>query len=78
MKDFENVPIKGYIYASRFIASWVREGGELRHTGDFREWLNSLGLTEGEIDVIIFLAENGKLELEMSAKAYLKKIGKLK
>ena len=61
-------------YASRFIASWVREGGKLR-TGkdydDFREWLTSLDLNEEDVNHIYFLASNGKLELEISAKKFL-------
>lgn len=71
---FENRVINGYTYATRFIASWVREGGKLR-TGkdidDFYEWLLSLGLSEDDAYHIKFLAENGKLELETSARKFL-------
>ena len=71
---FENRVINGYTYATRFIASWVREGGKLR-TGkdidDFYEWLLSLDLSEDDADHIKFLAENGKLELETSARKFL-------
>lgn len=64
------------IHATRYIMSWVRMGGKLGHFGegvdDFREWLRSLNLEEGDIDYIVCLAQNGKLELESSAKAFLK------
>ena len=71
---FENRQINGYTYATRFIASWVREGGELR-TGkdydDFKEWLRSLGLKEDDVNHIYFLASNGKMELEYRARVFL-------
>ena len=65
----------GDIYATRFIMSWVRMGGKLRKRGDgvydFRKWLTSLDLDEEDIERIIFIATNGKLELEVSAKNYI-------
>ena len=73
---FENKAINGYIYATRFIASWLRAGGQLKDGSDiddFNEWLLSLGLTEEDANHIKFLAENGKLELETSAKQFLNK-----
>lgn len=74
---FENRQVNGYTYETRFIASWVREGGELRtltDVCDFYRWLLSLGLTEEQADHIKFLATNGKLELETSARKFLKSI----
>lgn len=74
---FENRKINGYIYETRFIASWVRAGGSLYYGEDvdnFYKWLLSLGLTEAEADHIKFLAMNGKLELETSAKKFLRTI----
>ena len=74
---FENKPINGYTYATRFIASWVREGGKLRTGEDidnFYEWLLSLGLSKEDADDIKFLATNGKMELEYSAKMFLKNL----
>lgn len=71
---FENRVINGYIYETRFIASWIREGGQLQYGEDidnFYKWLLSLGLSENEAKHIKFLATNGKLELEMSAKKFL-------
>ena len=71
---FENRQINGYIYETRFIASWVRMGGQLQYGEDidnFYDWLLSLGLTKEEADHIRFLATNGKLELENSARKFL-------
>ena len=72
---FENKVINGYTYATRFIMSWVRSGGKLDKRGggynDFRKWLKSLGLKTEDIEDIMLLAENGKLELEVSAKNYI-------
>lgn len=73
---FKNRNING-IYETRFIASWLKVGGQLKYgkdIDDFREWLESLGLTEDKIDHIVELATNGKLELESSAKRFLNKL----
>lgn len=73
---FENRVINGCEYESRFIASWVREGGGLRYVEDIKDfynWLISLGLTEEQANHIKFLATNGKLELENSARKFLSK-----
>lgn len=71
---FENKLIRG-IHASRYIASWVKEGGHfcrgLRGRFDFRDWLKSLGLAADEVRYIYNLADNGKLELETSARAFM-------
>ena len=72
---FENKMVKD-IHATRFIMSWVREGGTLDAHGRgydaFEKWLKSLGLTSEEIYVITDIAKNGKMELEISAKRFLK------
>ena len=72
---FENKVIDGYTYATRFIMSWVRSGGKFDKSGkgygDFRKWLESLELNPEDIEDIMFLALNGKLELEVSAKNYM-------
>ena len=72
---FENKVINGYTYATRFIMSWVRSGGTFGRHGegynDFRNWLESLELKNEDIKDIMLLAENGKLELEVSAKSYI-------
>lgn len=75
---FENKLIEN-IYISRFIASWEQAGGNCRKDFVlFRKWLSSLiingrHLTDGEICDILFIAGNGKMELEDSAKAFIKK-----
>lgn len=79
MDEFKNEMING-IHASRYIVSWVKEGGSLkgsRRNSKFVEWLKSLtingrSLTEEEIDKIYFLSSNGKMELEHIAKEFLK------
>ena len=74
---FTNRQINGYVYETRYIASWVREGGQLR-TGkdivDFRDWLLSMNLAEEDVNHIIYLARNGKLELEHNARTFLSKL----
>lgn len=75
MNSFENIQIKGYTHASRYIASWVRMGGTFntRNRGyeKFRNWLRTEGLTEEEVQHIYNLASNGKMELEDSAKKFM-------
>lgn len=76
---FENRQINGYIYETRFIASWLRKGGQLRtreNYDNFYEWLLSLGLNQDDADHIKFLASNGKMELEDSARKFLKNLNK--
>ena len=72
---FENKIINGGDYATRFIMSWVRSGGTFGKHGkgydDFRKWLESLELKTEDIEDIMFLAQNGKLELEVSAKKFI-------
>ena len=72
---FENKIINGCDYATRFIMSWVRSGGTFGKHGkgydDFRKWLESLELKTEDIEDIMFLAQNGKLELEISAKKFI-------
>ena len=73
--SFENKVINGCDYATRFIMSWVRSGGTFGKHGkgydDFRKWLESLELKTEDIEDIMFLARNGKLELEVSAKKFI-------
>ena len=73
---FKNNVVKG-IHESRFIASWVNAGGKLsnrKDVNDFEDWLTSLGLSQDEVQRISYLATNGKLEMETSAKAFLENI----
>ena len=72
---FENKIING-VHATRYIMSWIRSGGDLKYGGGiegFNEWLTSLGLTIEEVTYIRNLAQNGRLELEYSAKQFLAK-----
>ena len=73
MNEFTNKLDSRGIYYSRYIASWVNEGGRLDHKGlwDFKDWLKSLGLDDTEIKEITYLVKNGKLELETSAREFI-------
>lgn len=69
------VDIMGGVHKTRFIASWLRVGGSLydgKDFDDFREWLKSFDLTESEVDDILNLARVGKMELETSARQFIK------
>ena len=83
---FENKISSQGLYYSQYIASWVKSGGDFDRevirdesghiedivwTGKFRSWLRSIGLPETEVYEIAKLADDGKLGLEESAKAYL-------
>ena len=76
---FENKLVKG-IHISRYIMSWARVGGPLNYRGKgytFGEWLETLEidgskLSEEEIHDIMFIAQNGKLELEESAREFIR------
>lgn len=79
--DFENKTVGGGYFYTRFIASYYRAGGNpnnYRGNGKSLEaWLRSLiiddaPMKEEDIKAILFLAENGKLELETNAKRFLK------
>ncbi len=80
MDNFKNEIING-IHCSRYIASWCTAGGELhgskRRDGEFIDWLKNLFingrfLTDEEVTFIHQFASNGKLELEINAKEFLK------
>ena len=69
------------IHATRFIMSWVRMGGTFKYGKDydnFEAWLKSLkinggNLSEQDVEHIVHLARNGKMELEHNAKMWLEK-----
>lgn len=66
----------GEIHETRFIASWLRAGGELYYVEDvdnFQGWLLSLGLSEDEAYHIVNLATCGKVELEHNAREFIDK-----
>ena len=68
---FENVLVQG-VHVTRYIMSYIRMGGDLsKHAWEFEEWLESLGLSEAEVDTIVRIANNGRLELELSAAKFL-------
>lgn len=72
---FENKTVKtnnfGDVHISRIIASWRNRGGDT-HSEEFEEWLrNILHLTADEIAEVKHLANNGKLELELSARQFI-------
>ena len=73
MERFDNAIIKG-THASRYIMSYLREGGEANYRDKFRKWLKSLPmeLENEEIDHIVEIYDNGKLELEVNASRFLK------
>lgn len=75
---FTNKIVGNCTYATRYIMSWVRMGGQLGYYGegvdDFKKWLATCGLSYEEIMYVTNLATNGKLELEFSAKRFLKNI----
>ena len=63
------------IHYSRYIASYMRElndAGKPFLRGIFMIWLRKIGLTDEEVREIEFLATNGKLELETSARKFIK------
>ena len=67
----------GEIHETRFIASWLRAGGQLYYVEDvdnFQGWLLSLGLSEDEVYHISNMATCGKVELEHNAREFLSKL----
>lgn len=67
----------GEIHETRFIASWLRAGGELYYVEDvdnFQKWLLSLGLNEEEVYHLSNMATCGKVELEHNAREFLNKL----
>ena len=75
---FQNRKIKG-VHISRYCASWIKAGGQ-RFDHYFIEWLKGLKidgehLTFNEICDIRNYAQNGRLELETSARNFFKTKG---
>lgn len=72
---FENKLIKvgkinAEVHVSRIIASWRNKGGDTR-SEEFDQWLHRLGLSDEDVSYIFHIANNGKLELEFLAKAFM-------
>lgn len=71
--QFENALTHNGIHYSRYIESWRRMGGKIFYGGLFEDWLRETQkLTDEEIRDILLIATNGKMELEMSAKMFMK------
>lgn len=69
----ENKQVGNYeAHLSRYIVSWRHAGGK-RFYDEFEDWLRSEGLSEEEIRDAVEMATMGKLELEVSAQAFVKK-----
>lgn len=64
------------IYMSRIIASWLNKGGIIDDrrwgTTKFAKWCRALEISEEDIHDMVMLVTNGKLELEIMARAFLK------
>lgn len=74
LDDYENKKTEDGVRYSRYIASWLKAGGSLRHdiNSDFNKWLESLGLSDDEVKDICDMARSGKRELEDSAWDFIK------
>ena len=77
--NFENKISSQGIHYSRYIASYMKEANKLGvrfYFKAFKEWLMKIGLSEQESYEIACLADNGKLELEVSAMVFLTRLKK--
>lgn len=72
VSEYENKMSSQGIYYSRYIASWENSHGYGHSDSLFKEWLESVGLGEDEIEEVVFLRRNGKMELENSVNEFLK------
>lgn len=69
----ENKKTKYGIHYTRYMMSWINSGGT-SFGANFEDWLRSEQLTEEEIHDIKEIAMNGKLELEVNARAFIKNL----
>lgn len=70
---FENkLDSKYKIHYTRWIMSWIREGGNCKDLDGFISWLDTLNLDDEDINNMSFMMSNGKMECETSAKKFLK------
>jgi len=58
---------------SRFIASFNNVGGDIYYDGEFDVWLESLSIPPDDIVEILEMANCGKHELEVNARAFINK-----
>ena len=67
------------IFYSQYIAAWLKTGLPITfgyyENSLFYNWLKSTGLTDKECHEICLLADNGKLELEESARRFAREHG---
>lgn len=75
MSEFKNKISSCGIHYSRYIASWYNSGGSFDYcdSDGFKLWAMSTGVSKEEADDMWFIATNGKMELEDSAKAFLRR-----
>lgn len=72
--DFENKLSSEQVHYSRYIASFIKVCGDVGVSFNYRlfyKWLHTLKLSEEEIEGIVMLAFNGRIELEENARKYL-------
>lgn len=65
------------VHYSRYIASWNNVGGDHYYGEQFKKWLELNCCTEEEIDDICEMATCGKMELQFTAAAYVKKMNEI-
>ena len=70
MYNLENKSCNGIQY-SRYIASWINSDG-IGSSVYITDWLESLGLDKDTIREIEDMYMNGKLELELDAKEFIR------
>lgn len=74
MNNYENkIDKNSGINYTRYIASWLNATHDsyLGPESNFESWLRYLNLDDDDITNILYLARNGKLELEQYAKKYM-------
>ena len=75
MKKKDITELGRRIECMRVVMSFIRSGGDLSrgaHYGGFADWVDTLeGISEDDKEMIIWTANNGKLEWEESAKKFL-------
>ena len=73
MWNWENGIVGTTPYYSRVIASWTKvQPGRVYFGDKFKDWMRSIGIPEEDVQNIYQMATNGKMELEASARVYLK------
>lgn len=60
------------IHYSRYIMSWIRMGGNCKDKNGFLRWLGSIHVDSEDARDIELMMSNGKMELERSARGFLR------